>query len=528
MRGTYLSGVYETHPLSYPEGGYGQPEEGQAALTVADGTPLRLLVDGIVLSTCARSGRRSTNARWTCVPAHSTAACRTAQSGAAVEVTSRRLVSLAERSICAVRAPGTRRRARARDVVVRSDKLAAGEVTPTGVDNDDPRVADALDQAFDPRAQIGTANGGAIVERTRRSGITIGAAVAHEVDGGRVSTHVDDQHVVTTVAADLRPGESITIVKMVGYSWSHDALGPTPSSTGVGRRELRTLLRVGRTAARPAVRARRLLGDGRRRGRRRSGAAAGAALLPCSSSLGSAALYQAMPRPGARGSPASATTGHTFWDVEGYVVPALTLLRPRTPPPGSCAWRASHARRGAAPGRGDRPARAPPSPWRTIDGRECLALLAGQHGGPLPVNADISPRLLAAPQRRSACPVRRPQAVQRAPGGDGSAVDVDGPPGPRRWLAPVRDDRSGRVHRRRRRQRLHQPHGPAQPPPLRRPTPAKDLPRPRPPRTGSRPAEEIAAWRDAAAAVHVPWDEDRRVHPMNDNFTTYREWRFED
>ena len=47
MRGTYLSGVFETHPLSYPEEGYGQPEEGQALLTVADGTPLRLLVDGV-------------------------------------------------------------------------------------------------------------------------------------------------------------------------------------------------------------------------------------------------------------------------------------------------------------------------------------------------------------------------------------------------------------------------------------------------------------------------------------------------
>jgi trehalose/maltose hydrolase-like predicted phosphorylase len=39
---------------------------------------------------------------------------------------------------------------------------------------------------------------------------------------------------------------------------------------------------------------------------------------------------------------------------------------------------------------------------------------------------------------------------------------------------------------------------------------------------------EVDAWRDAAASVHVPWDEDRRVHPMNESFTTYREWRFAD
>ena len=253
MRGTYRTRVYETHPLSYPEVAILPAPGGAGGLTVPHGTPLSLLDDGIVLSGCARSGRRSTNARWTCVPAHSAGACRTAQSGAAVEVTSRRLAELRERSTARsgrqvrVDAPRQRRRG-----PVRQAGRQRGH--PTGVDNDDPRVADALDQAFDPRAQIGTANGGAIVERTRRSGITIGAAVAHEVDGGRVSTHVDDQHVVTTVAADLRPGESITIVKMVGYSWSHDALGPTPSSTGVGRRELRTLLRVGGAARRPACR----------------------------------------------------------------------------------------------------------------------------------------------------------------------------------------------------------------------------------------------------------------------------------
>ena len=29
-------------------------------------------------------------------------------------------------------------------------------------------------------------------------------------------------------------------------------------------------------------------------------------------------------------------------------------------------------------------------------------------------------------------------------------------------------------------------------------------------------------------ALHVPWDEGLRVHPMNANFTNYRDWRFED
>jgi trehalose/maltose hydrolase-like predicted phosphorylase len=148
MRGTYLSGVYESHPLSYPEGGYGHPEEGQALLTVADGTPLRLLVDGVPLDVREvrpqvhervldlRAGTLDRSVRWT------------ALSGTSLQMSSRRIVSLVERSVCAVRFE-----VRALDgpahVVVRSE-LAAGEVTPTGVDSDDPRVGMALDPAFEP------------------------------------------------------------------------------------------------------------------------------------------------------------------------------------------------------------------------------------------------------------------------------------------------------------------------------------------------------------------------------------------
>src|SRR5699024_3243686 len=49
LRGTYCSGVFETFPLSYPEGGYGHPEEGQALVSVADGTVIRTVVDGTAL-----------------------------------------------------------------------------------------------------------------------------------------------------------------------------------------------------------------------------------------------------------------------------------------------------------------------------------------------------------------------------------------------------------------------------------------------------------------------------------------------
>jgi trehalose/maltose hydrolase-like predicted phosphorylase len=39
--------------------------------------------------------------------------------------------------------------------------------------------------------------------------------------------------------------------------------------------------------------------------------------------------------------------------------------------------------------------------------------------------------------------------------------------------------------------------------------------------------EEEAAWRDAAAAVYIPYDEELGVHPQSEGFTGYAEWDFE-
>jgi trehalose/maltose hydrolase-like predicted phosphorylase len=38
--------------------------------------------------------------------------------------------------------------------------------------------------------------------------------------------------------------------------------------------------------------------------------------------------------------------------------------------------------------------------------------------------------------------------------------------------------------------------------------------------------EETAAWRDAADAAHIPFDEELGVHPQSEGFTTYAEWDF--
>jgi alpha,alpha-trehalose phosphorylase len=39
-------------------------------------------------------------------------------------------------------------------------------------------------------------------------------------------------------------------------------------------------------------------------------------------------------------------------------------------------------------------------------------------------------------------------------------------------------------------------------------------------------SDETAAWRDAADAAHIPFDEELGVHPQSEGFTTYAEWDF--
>ncbi|MGY1738911.1 glycoside hydrolase family 65 protein [Geodermatophilus sp. SYSU D00684] len=516
MRGTYLSGVYESHPLSYPEGGYGHPGEGQALLTVADGTPIRLLVDGIPLDVREvrpevhertldlRAGTLDRRVRW-----------RT-PTGTTMEVRSRRLVSLAERAVCAVRYE-----VRALDgqahVVVRSE-LASGSVTPTGVDNDDPRVKDCLDNAFEPREHGATGSGGALASRTRRSDITVAAAVEHVVDdGARISTDADEHRVVTTVAAHLTPGATLGITKVVAHTWSLDAWAG--SLVGEASAAVSSALDLGWEGLLAAQRGVldefwatadvEVDGDPELQQALRYSVFQ----LFCSAACISGAPV------GAKGLTGMGYSGHTFWDVEGFVLPALTLLRPDTAAR-LLRWRAGTI--DAARERARTLGRAGAAfAWRTISGPEVSAYWPASTAA-MHVNADVA---------------RAFWLYENATGAD--LDDVGGLPvlveTARLWMSLGHEDAAGAWH-------LFGMTGPDEytgvvddnvftnlmaRANLRR---AVDACR----RYEARAAElgvdhtEAAAWRAAADAVHVPWDEGLGVHPMNANFTSYEEWPFEE
>ena len=515
VRGTFCAGVFETYPLSYPEGGYGHPEEGQAMVSVADGTVIRTIADGTALDVAGvppeqhertldlRTGTLDRLVRWR-LP-----------SGTTLEVRSRRMVSFAERSVCLVRYA-----VRAVDGpahVVLSSELARMVGRPA-VTKGDPRVAEALSEPFELAADHHHRTGGGMAGRTRRSGIAAAAVVDHVVQGGTVvGTELRDHAVRTTVSADLATGEEVVLTKVLGYAWQRDG-------------EPDGMLDVAESAVASAI----------DRGWDRLLEEQGVVLEEFWESAdveidGDAELQQALryglfqlfcaaarisgAPVGAKGLTGLGYDGHTFWDVEGFVVPALSLLRPEAAAQ-LLRWRAGTLDEARHRARVLDLAGATFA-WRTIDGRECSpywpASTAAMH-----VNADICRAFWLH------------HNVTASPFGDLSVFqilvetarlwismghrDADGGwhllgmTGPDEYTGVVDDNVFTNLMARRNLGRAAEAVEAA-------PGLAAEL---------GVTAEEVEEWRDAARSVHVTWDERLGVHPMNEGFTTYREWRFAD
>jgi trehalose/maltose hydrolase-like predicted phosphorylase len=235
-------------------------------------------------------------------------------------------------------------------------------------------------------------------------------------------------------------------------------------------------------------------------------------------------VLQAGARAERRGIPAKGLTGpgydgHTFWDTEGFVLPVLTYTQPKAAAD-VIRWRHStmdlakeHATRlglrGAA------------FPWRTIRGQECSgywpAGTAAFH-----VNADIADAI----ERYRI--VTGDTSVERAVGlellvetarmwislghhdTDG-AWHIDGVTGPDEYSAIADDNVFTNLMAAR--NLVAAADGCARHPDL-----AREL---------GVTVEEAAAWRDAAKAVHIPYDEKLGVHPQSEGYTRHQIWDFE-
>ncbi len=515
LPGTYLNSFYETRPLPYAEAGYGYPEDGQSLIDVTNGKVLRLLVDDEPFDVRygelvehervldMRAGTLERVARWR------------SPAGKQVLMRSTRLVSLTQRSVAAIEYV-----VEAVDEFTRvtvQSELVANEAQPRP--SADPRVAAILLNPLESVAYETADRGAMLIHRTRGSGLMMAAAMDHLVEvPGRVEVDTDagDDWARTTVICGLRPGQQLRIVKYLAYGWS--SLRSRPA--------LRDQVAGGIAGARYT--GWQGLLDAQRAYLDEFWDSADVEVegdADCQQAVrfGLFHVLQASARAERRAIPGKGLTGtgydgHAFWDTEGYVLPLLTYTAPKAAAD-ALRWRASTldlARERAA----ELDLTGAAFPWRTIRGQECSAYwpagTAAWH-----VNADIA---MAMERYRV---VTGDDSLEEE---CGLAVLVetarlwlslghhdrhgfwhlDGVTGPDEYTAVVRDNVFTNLMAA---QNLRVAAQACQ----RHPTAAQEL---------GVTNEETAAWRDAADAAHIPYDDELGVHEQCDGFTTLREWNF--
>jgi trehalose/maltose hydrolase-like predicted phosphorylase len=516
LPGTYLNSFYEIRPLPYAEAGYGYPEAGQTIVDVTNGKIFRLLVGdepfdvryGQLIShervLDLRAGTLTRAAHWS------------SPSGKQIKVVSTRLVSLAQRSVAAIEYV-----VEAVDEFVRvtvQSELVTNEDQPQT--SADPRVAAILDNPLEAVDHEKNETGALLMHRTRASALMMAAAMDHEIDvPGRVEFSTDARADLarTTVICGLRPGQKLRIVKYLAYGWS--SLRSRPALRDQAAAALHSARYSGWKGLLEAQRA--WLDDFWDNA---DVEVDGDAESQQAVRFGLFHLVQASARAERRAIASKGLTGtgydgHAFWDTEGFVLPVLTYTLPHAVAD-ALRWRASTmdlARERAAELGLDGVA----FPWRTIRGQECSAYwpagTAAWH-----INADIA---MAFERYRV---VTGDHSLEKDCGlnvlietarlwmslghHDRHGVwHLDGVTGPDEYTAIVRDNVFTN---------LMAAHNlvTAADACLRDPDEAAQL---------NVTTEEMAAWRDAAGAVNIPYDEELGVHQQCAGFTTFAEWDFE-
>jgi alpha,alpha-trehalose phosphorylase len=514
--GTYLNGFFEILPLPYAERGYGYPEEGQTLIDVTNGKLMRLLLDDhsfdVRYGTLAlheraldlRDGVLRRTVEWV-TPA-----------GKTVRIRSTRLVSFVHRSVAAIRYEVQAVDAAIR-VVVQSP-LVANEPVPAHRDRD-PRAAAALRAPLVPEFHAHRGLEAALGHRARTSGLAMVAALAHLVDGpeSTVAEAESEPNLARiTFSTELAPGETITVVKLLGYGWS--SRRSMPALRDQVDAALSAAKRVGWDGL---VAAQRMYLDDVWDGA--DVELEGDAELQQALRFGLFQVVQAAARAEQVAIPAKGLTGrgydgHTFWDTEAYTLPVLTYVAPDAARD-ALLWR--HATLGKARERAVELRLAGAAfPWRTIRGEECSgywpAATAAFH-----VNAAVADAVR-----------RYMNASDDGDFEDGAGLEllvatarlwrslghhdaegrfrIDGVTGPDEYTAIVDNNVFTNLMAAR---NLEVAAAAAE----RHPERAAEL---------DVDPRELVSWREAAATMVVPFDVELGVTQQSEGFTRYRRWDF--
>ena len=515
LPGSYLNGVHELRPLPYAEAGYGYPESDQVLINVTNGKLIRLLVDDEPLD--VRTGELTRHERvldfrdgvlrreleWAS-PSHRH-----------VSVASARLVSLAQRSVAAIEYVVSATYEPAR-VVIQSE-LIANEPLPHG--DTDPRTAFVLDSPWCSLAhsQDGTRCG--LVHRTQQSGLTMAVAMDHLIDGPtgtQVAAESSDDLGRVTVSVTLAPWERLRLVKFVAYGWSA-ARSPESIRDQVDA-ALAGAVQTGWDGLLAEQRAYLddfwQLADIELEGDAELQQAARFSLFQVMQA-GARAERRAIPAKGLTG---TGYDGHTFWDTESFVLPVLTATMPNAAAD-ALAWRydtLATARERAA----TLHLAGAAFPWRTITGAECSSYWPAGTAA-FHINADIADAVVRYLHSTGDADFERTVGVDLLTWtarlwsslghhDDAGRFRIDGVTGPDEYSA-VADNN---VYTNLMAQRNL---GAAADAIERHPERAREL---------DVGADEIAAWRAAAASVVVPYSDALGVHEQSERFTSHQVWDF--
>ena len=514
--GTYLNAFYEVRPLPHAETAYGLPDAGQTVVNVTNGKVIRLLVDdepfdiryGDLLRhervLDLRDGVLRREVHWR------------SPTGREIRIRSTRLVSFVHRSVAAIAYDVEPVDANTR--IVLQSELVANEPVPAQAD--DPRAAAALKKPLECEQSGHHGLRAGLVHRTKASKLRMGAGMDHVVEGPEATTTATESEpdlARVTVTTDLEPGEELRVVKFLAYGWSSQRSRPS----------LRDQVDAALASAKHAgwgglAQAQREYLDGF--WRRADVELEGDAALQQAVRVALFHTLQAGARAERRAIPAKGLTGtgydgHTFWDMETFVLPALTYTAPDAASD-ALRWRQSVLDLARERAREINRAGAA-FPWRTIRGQECSgywpAGTAAFHVNAAVADAarrytwatgdqdferEVGLELLVETAR-----MWRSLGHHDAHG----TFRIDGVTGPDEYTAITDNNVYTNLMAAR---NLDEAAAAS----ARNPDQALEL---------GVDEEEMASWRDAAARMAVPYDEELAVHPQCEGFTHRRHWDFE-
>jgi alpha,alpha-trehalose phosphorylase len=515
--GTYLNSFYETWKLPYAESAYGDPEATQRLINVTNGKIIRLLVDDEPFDVRYgelrrhervldfRAGVLRRQVEWV------------SPAGQAIRLSTVRLVSLVHRSVAAILYEVEPLDTSATFVL--QSELVANEPLPSPVDGD-PRAGRDLGDVLSSESFSDHKLRVTLAHRTKASNLLMAAAMDHLIDSpSETTTNVLSSEDLgrVTVTTELEPGQRLRVVKALAYGWSSQRTLPAVRDQAEGAlAEARHKGWEGLVASQ-----REYLDDFWDLSNVEIG---GDPELQTAVRFAFFHLVQAGARAEQRAIPAKGLTGlgydgHTFWDTETFVLPTLLYTLPDAVRD-ALRWR--HATLDLARARAKELGLAGAAfPWRTIRGQECSgywpAGTAAFH-----VNADIAntvTRYLWVTEdddfeREAGLELLVETARLWRSLGHHDAQGrfrIDGVTGPDEYSAIADNNVYTNLMAQR---NLREAADAAE----RQPERAREL---------HVDPEEAAAWRDAAAAMTVPYDEALGVHPQAEGFTEHAVWDFD-